>query len=326
MNQTERKAWLAERKKGMGGTDVAAIMMAGADVADKIGSFDKSLFKIWSEKTGLFKSEDQDNAVLMRGRVMEKYVFELYELHLGEGCRLWERGLTWHPTRPRIFGTPDMMVEKNGTSFGMDAKTRRFRKGWGKTGTTDIPLDVEVQMRVYMEIFDAPYWDIATLFSLDDFRVYRIERDEELGSQILDVAEEWWSKYVDSETPPPPDGTDMCREALGKVFKVNPRTIDEPLRPASVAERDLYEKILKAKDEHKAATQKKNELENQLRGCIGESIGIAGVATWKPSKPRQNFDKKKFANDHPDMYKEYVTEGAPNRTLRVMEPRNDDSD
>ena len=92
----------------------------------------------------------------------------------------------------------------------MDAKTRRYRRGWGDSGTTDVPLDVEIQMRVYMEIFDAPYWDIATLFSLDDFRVYRLERDKELGGSILDAAEEWWEKYVESEVPPSVDSTSAC--------------------------------------------------------------------------------------------------------------------
>ena len=52
MNQAERKAWLAERKKGLGGTDIARIMMAGADSADKIGCFEGSVFKLWSEKNG----------------------------------------------------------------------------------------------------------------------------------------------------------------------------------------------------------------------------------------------------------------------------------
>ena len=188
MNQEERQAWLTERKKGLGGTDIACIMMAGADTSEKIGSFENSLFKIWSEKTGLFESEDQDNAILMRGRVMEKYVCEFYELHLGKGCNLWEEGLTWHPNRPRIFGTPDRLVEQNGIRFGMDAKTRRFRKGWGDSGTTDIPLDVEFQMRVYMEIFDTPYWDIATLFGLDDFRFIIIDKGS-LDIGVFDVAQ-----------------------------------------------------------------------------------------------------------------------------------------
>ena len=323
MNQAERKAWLAERKKGLGGTDIASIMMGSASPADKVGCFERSLFRLWSEKTGLFKSEDSDNQFLMRGRVMEKYVCELYEFHLGEGCRLWEKGLTWHPTRPRIFGTPDRLVEQNGVTFGMDAKTRRMRKGWGKTGTTDVPLDVEIQMRAYMEIFDAPYWDIATLFGLDDFRVYRIERDEDLGQEILNVAEEWWESHVEAETPPAPDGTALCRETLGKL---NPRVTNETLRPATVSEREIYEKILAIREDHKILTEKKTELENQLRNCIGESLGIAGVATWKPTKPRQNFDKKQFTVDHPDLYQQYVTEGSSNRVLRIMEPKDDDID
>ena len=54
MNQAEREAWLAERKKGLGGTDVASIMLAGAEPADRIGCFERSLFKLWSETTGIF--------------------------------------------------------------------------------------------------------------------------------------------------------------------------------------------------------------------------------------------------------------------------------
>ena len=323
MNQAERKAWLAERKKGLGGTDIARIMMAGADSADKIGCFEGTVFKLWSEKTGRDASESSDNQILMRGRVMEKYVCELYELHLGEGCHLWEKGLTWHPTRPRIFGTPDRLVKHKGITYGMDAKTSRRRNGWGKTRTTDVPLDVELQMRVYMEIFDAPYWDIATLFNLDDFRVYRMMRDEELGQQILDVADEWWEKHVVAETPPPVDGTDICRKTLGKL---HPRVKDEVLRPATVAERGLYEKLLKVRQEHKEAAEKKNELENRLRQCIGESLGIAAIATWKPTLPRKTFDKKKFSIDHPKLYNKYVNEKPGNRMLRIMEPRNDNRD
>ena len=316
MDQAEREAWLAERRKGLGGTDIAAIMMAGADESEKVGSFENSLFKLWSEKTGLYSTDDIDNAILLRGRVMEKYVCEFYELHLGEGCKLWEEGLTWHPTRPRIFGTPDRLVEKNGVRFGMDAKTRRFRYGWGDSHTTDVPLDVEIQMRVYMEIFDAPYWDIATLFSLDDFRVYRIERDKELGESILDVAQAWWEKHVDNEVPPDVDATDMCKTALGKM---NPRVKDDPPRVATVAEKDLHEKILSIRSQIKTLDAEKKELENLLRAKIGEDSGIQGVATWKMSKPRKVFDKHKFREKEPKLYEKYLVEKPGSRILRIKE-------
>jgi predicted phage-related endonuclease len=314
MNQQERQAWLTERKKGLGGTDIACIMMACADESEKIGSFENSTFKLWSEKTGLFNTDDHDDSILMRGRVMEKYVCEFYELHLGEGCKLWEEGLTWNPTRPRIFGTPDRLVEHNGVRFGMDAKTRRYRRGWGDSGTTDVPLDVEIQMRVYMEIFDAPYWDIATLFSLDDFRVYRLERDKELGGSILDAAEEWWEKYVESEVPPSVDSTSACTKVLSQL---NPRVKDEPLRTATVAEKDLYEKILHVKEELKLNDNKKRELENILRAKIGDSPGIEGVATWKLGKPRKVFDKNSFREAEPEMYHKFLIEQPGIRTLRV---------
>jgi predicted phage-related endonuclease len=289
-------------------------MMACADESEKIGSFENSTFKLWSEKTGLFNTDDHDDSILMRGRVMEKYVCEFYELHLGEGCKLWEEGLTWNPTRPRIFGTPDRLVEHNGVRFGMDAKTRRYRRGWGDSGTTDVPLDVEIQMRVYMEIFDAPYWDIATLFSLDDFRVYRLERDKELGGSILDAAEEWWEKYVESEVPPSVDSTSACTKVLSQL---NPRVKDEPLRTATVAEKDLYEKILHVKEELKLNDNKKRELENILRAKIGDSPGIEGVATWKLGKPRKVFDKNSFREAEPEMYHKFLIEQPGIRTLRV---------
>ena len=313
MNQQEREAWLAERKTGLGGTDVACILLSACDdESEKVGSFENSAFKLWSEKTNLFESNDVDDAVLMRGRVMEKYVCEFYGLHLGEGCKLWEEGLTWHPTRSRIFGTPDRLVELNGVRFGMDAKTRRFRRGWGESGTTDMPLDVEIQMRTYMEIFDAPYWDIATLFGLDDFRVYRLERDKELGSQILDIAESWWEKHVVNEIPPDVDSTNLCKEVLGKLHK---RVQDKPLRVATVAEKDLYETIEK----------NKRELENRLRAAIGEEPGIDGIATWKPSKIRRVFDKNTFRNEEPELYEKYVTEQPGSRILRIKEERHDNS-
>ena len=317
MNQEEREAWLTERRKGLGGTDVACILLSACEEeSEKVGSFENSVFKLWSEKTNLFKSDDVDDAVLMRGRVMEKYVCEFYGLHLGEGCKLWEEGLTWHPTRPRIFGTPDRLVEHKGVRFGMDAKARRFRKGWGESGTTDVPLDVEIQMRTYMEIFDAPYWDIATLFGLDDFRVYRLERDKELGSQILDIAEKWWDKHVVNEIPPDVDNTKLCQEVLGKMHK---RVQDKPLRAATVAEKDLHEKIIEVRKEFKAIEKKKRELENMLRASIGDEPGIAGVATWKPSKNKKVFDKTTFRDENPELYEKYVIEQAGSRILRIKE-------
>tara|TARA_R100001510_G_C7646490_1_gene203800 strand:- start:1467 stop:2099 length:633 start_codon:yes stop_codon:yes gene_type:complete len=208
------------------------------------------------------------------------------------------------------------MVEKDGVRFGMDAKTRRLRRGWGQSGTTDVPLDVEIQMRVYMEIFDTPYWDIATLFGLDDFRVYRIHRDKELGESILDVAEAWWENHVENEVPPDVDATDACKKVLSMM---NDRVKDDPPRVATVAEKDLHEKLLSVKDKIKNLERERREMENILRAKIGTESGIQGVATWKLGKPRKVFDKESFREKHPKLYDKFVVEKPGTRILRVKE-------
>ena len=45
------------------------------------------------------------------------------------------------------------------------------------------------------------------------------------------------------------------------------------------------------------------------------------LATWKKTKPREYFNKKKFKKDNPDLYLEYASqrEGARRFTLKKME-------
>mgnify|MGYP003647941271 FL=1 len=99
---------------------------------------------------------------------------------------------------------------------------------------------------------------------------------------------------------------------------MHPRVTSEALRSATADEMDLYEALVKIKTKHKALSSQKNELENKLRQAIGDDVGIEGVATWKGSKDRENFDKKAFREAEPDLYKKYITTSTGPRTLRII--------
>jgi len=315
MSEMTREQWLQERTKGLGATDCANIIVNSANQSDRIGCWKGSLFSMWSTKMKMSSSDGSTSSAARRGQIMEEYVCRMYQERLGEEANLIAHGLTWHPKRKHIFGTPDRLVELDGVRFGMDAKTRRSSKGWGDDGSCTLPLDTEIQCRVYMDIFDVPYWDVATLFGLDDFRLYRLERDQELIDDILDVCEEWWQRYVVGETPPSMDGSDRAKEAISRM---HPREESAILRSATAAELDLHKELLKIREEHKSLSTRKLQLENELRASIGDDVGIDGVATWKASKDRSVFDGKALKAADPKTYEKYTKTVPGNRTLRII--------
>ena len=42
------------------------------------------------------------------------------------------------------------------------------------------------------------------------------------------------------------------------------------------------------------------------------------MATWKQNKDSLKFDQKKFENDHPDLYSEYLLRRPGSRVLRII--------
>jgi len=315
MTTDERQQWLRERKGGLGGTDIASIVCASASSEMKNGSFGKSPFALWSNKMRLEIEEQSDNPVMKRGRIMEKYVSELYA-ESNPNVEVKECGLVWHPARPHIFGTPDRVVtDSRNQTWGLEIKTRRSSRGWGEGGTGLVPLDVEVQCRVYMEVSDLDRWDVAVLIGLDDYREYRIDRDKELGTQILDTALAWWGKHVDGNVPPPPDGSDLAKAALALM---HPRPKAESLRPATGNEIGMHERLLEVRRLHKELSSEKSTIENRLRAAIGDGAGIEKIATWKKNKDTQRFDHKKFQKDHPELYESYLSVRVGARVLRII--------
>jgi predicted phage-related endonuclease len=315
MSEMSREQWLEERTKGLGATDCANIIVNSANQSDRIGCWKGSLFSMWSTKMKLTPAGGASSSAARRGQIMEEYVCRMYQDHLGPGAKLIAQGLTWHPKRKHIFGTPDRLIELDGVRFGMDAKTRRSSRGWGHDGGCAVPLDTEVQCRVYMDIFDVPYWDIAALFGLDDFRVYRLHRDQDLINDILGVCEEWFEKHVDGETPPMVDGSDRAKDAISRM---HPREESDILRTPTGHELDIHKELLSVREEHKSLSTRKLKLENQLREAIADDVGIEGVATWKASKGRESFDSKALKEADPDLYKKYTKTTPGNRTLRII--------
>ena len=124
MTQEERLEWLEKRRTGLGGTDIAKIIVDAAPHAKRVGCYRGSIFQMWAEKVGLHQpSEYTMSDAARRGIQLESYVCGLYKDYLNEEVEFTEFGSIKHPTRSIVRGSPDRMVKAldSGVTWGMDA-------------------------------------------------------------------------------------------------------------------------------------------------------------------------------------------------------------
>ena len=190
MTPEEKIAWLDARKRGVSGTDVAALM--GLNPYKKEAD-------VLMDKLGRGK-EFVGNAATRAGNKLEPIVADLYSsrfqriLTPGEFLR--------HPENDRHLGTPDFLHPFG----GLEIKT-----GAEKTFKNGCPTYYETQSRWYMYLTDRDEWDLYGLIvpkdrseipeysyewvSLQPVREFRFQRDQAFERRMLDAADRFLEKW-----------------------------------------------------------------------------------------------------------------------------------
>jgi len=279
-----REEWLKARMSGIGGSEVAAIF--GASPWD-------GPHGVWMRKKKL-APEKEDNERFKIGRMMESPIAQLYADR--EGVTLEKiDGLLVHPTAP-IVGTPDRIIK--GKRKGVEIKTAdpSQKIHWGEAETDQVPVQYVFQCATYMLLTGFDEWDLAVLFGMNDFRIYRLKRDAELEKSIIDKATEFWNRYVVGNEEPPVDGSESCSEWIGRKYPV----VTSELRDATDEETAVIAQLGEARISTRYAEAVEKELENKVKDMIGESEGIwstAGKITWKKSKDTAKVDWESAAQE-----------------------------
>ncbi len=270
------------RRKGIGGTDAAAILGLSPW---------RSPHNVWLEKMGLAVREETE--AMYWGKVLEPIVLDEYAKR--EGARLTR--LTF----------PDSIVRKTGREWmiasvdalradqpvGVDAKTTDPHNAWrwGEPGTDEIPEWDLLQMQWYMAVLpDHERWDVAVLMG-KTFRIYRVRPNNDLQQAAVEICGEWWERYVLGQTPPPADGSEGARRMVERLF---PRDLAEvkPADERAARLAFLYREVDRRADE---LYRQRDLLRNQLCAIIGDDAGIAGDfgrITWKRTKDGKATDWK----------------------------------
>lgn len=139
-----------------------------------------------------------------------------------------------------------------------------------------------------------------------DFRIYRIERDEEKIQDLIEREAQFW-QMVQQDQQPEPDGSSDAANALSWLFpRDDGQTVDLSDSPEF---NQLFGELLRLRQQKEAVELQESQLKQRLQATLGEATAglfADGKITWKLSKDRLAPDLDKLEQDHPDLLTRYV--------------------
>ncbi|KAF1680472.1 YqaJ viral recombinase family protein [Veillonella sp. R32] len=293
--------WLAFRKTGIGGSDMAAIMGL---------SKWKSPLDVWLEKTSNEVNVEETRFTYW-GTKLEALVAEEFTIQTGYSVR--NNNYTLQSIEyPFLLANIDRDIV--GLDAGLECKTANAFKRDEWEGD-QVPDDYYIQCQHYMAVTGYSSWWIACLCGGNEFFYKEIPRNEEVITAIIEAGREFWN-MVEQNIMPAVDDSERCNKLLKELHsKSNGKSIELP-DTAKI----YIEQYNKAKADETAAKARKTEAQSHLFELLGANEkGIIDQYTviWSPVAGRKKFDTKRFENDHPQLAAAYTVQGQPSRRFDI---------
>ena len=204
LNMTNEE-WLRLRKTGIGGSDAGAV--CGVNPYS-------SAIKVFRDKTS-DNVEETDNEAIRIGHDLEKYVADRFSEATGLKVR---RSNYMYRSIEHPFMIADIDRFVVGEAAGLECKTVSAYSA-DKWANGKTPLHYIMQCYHYMAVTGKKTWYIAAVILGKEFVYRKIDRNDEIISELINIEERFWNNYVLTGTIPPPDGSNSCDEIIAEYFK-----------------------------------------------------------------------------------------------------------
>ena len=299
----KREEWLEYRRKGLGGSDAAAIV--GLDRW-------RSAFDVYADKLGL-KPEQPDNEAMRQGRDLEDYVASRF-------CEATEKkvrrrnAILQHPEHTFMTANIDRWVV--GENAGLECKTTSVLNRT-KFSQGEYPPNYYVQCMHYMAVTGAERWYLAVLVLNKAFHVFTIERDEAEINALIEAEKDFWENHVLKQIPPAPDGSEATSEVIKHLFP----EAREREEVALYGHEEKIQQYLELDARVKELTQERDAIKQELQLALADAeIGRAQgyIVEWK-NQVRQSLDTKKLKSEHAEIYEKYLKPAQTVRRFTIKE-------
>lgn len=298
--------WLEQRRNGVGGSDVAAIM--------GISKWSTPM-RVWMQKLRPDPNDDiSDKPYVRFGTFMEPHIGAWYQSE--------------HPDREvRRVNAICQSIDRPWAQASLDFEVRDPDLGWGvleiKTAGNDkdwqdgVPQYYLTQVIHYMSVTGRAFADVAVFFrDTCEFSEYRVMRDEEDIDAVNDAVDDFWHNYVETGVMP-----DIMPDDMSAYAFVTGSPDGEIVEDGDPETDEIIARYLDASEAERSARETKRAASAELVQRIGNHKGLStmtSVVTWT-RKHMRRFDVKRFMDDHRDLYDLYCVDKIENGGIKVRD-------
>ncbi len=313
VNTTEidRAAWLQVRRSGIGGSDAAA--------AVGLNPY-KSPLELWLEKTHRdaelpqVDPDDMDSPMYW-GTVLEPLVASQYSRKTGRQVRRVNAVLQ-HPQEPwmlanldrEVVGCPEVQILECKTA-GLNG-ARLWKDG--------VPEYVQLQVMHQLAVTGKQAADVAVLICGQDLQIHRIERDEALIGQLIELERRFWH-LVETDQAPPADGSESAATALQALYPRDTGQVVDLREDAALS--GSFDELLRLRELMAAHGQREAQLKHGIQQRMGEAskaLFPAGEVSWKRSKDGTTLDVDRLTREQPALVATYAMPKPGSRRFLIQ--------
>lgn len=274
--ETDREAWLAARRKGIGASEIAAVL--------GISPWESPFSLYWRKVEGW---DFEASPAMEWGNRLEPAVAIKYANNHPE-YEVWH-GQLEHGDPDWMLATPDRLLRMwvDGRLMPpvglLELKTAHSGDGWGEPGTAEIPVYYRAQVLWQMAVVDVEWADVAVLIGGSDYREYTVLRDEKDIAVMVEAGRRFMAR-IEAGDPPP---LDDHHATLATVKRLHPDLDDtEADVPADIAAG--YRRACAMERKAKSA---KTRYEIQLRNAMGRSKRATSGGAFVASRSIYEVDE-----------------------------------
>ena len=294
-----------ERKSYIGGSDIGAIL--------GLSKYDTKVSVYQAKVEGVTK-DLSDNEAVHFGNVLEDVIAAEFARRLNvrvarvnDTVKHRKHGWAAANIDRRIMGLID------GQRAGLECKNAGhfMAEEFGEIGSDEVPDYYLAQCCWYMEVLGYDVWYLAVLIGGNEFRWYKIKRDQQLIDHMLLVAEKFWNENVLAKVAPAPvnqgDVERRWPRSNGNVIVAT-----EEIATSVAKLRELKAKIKELTGNEKSPEQGDNIewLELQVKTFLGANDSILvseggdALVTYS-TVDAMKFSQSALKDSMPDVYESF---------------------